>query len=66
NHKKLTLEQYNRFKQYHDDWSLKNISENDTNNSINNLWLKTHRLNTNNDQQPLVIQPIVSNNEQHL
>ncbi|CAF0962194.1 unnamed protein product [Rotaria magnacalcarata] len=66
NHKKLTLEQYNRFKQYHDDWSLKNISENDSNNSINNLWLKTHRLNTNNDQQPLVIQPIVSNNEHDL
>jgi len=63
NHKRLTLEQYNRFTKFHHDWSLKNISDNDL---INNLWLKTHRLNNTNDKQHFIIQSTISNNDNDL
>ncbi|CAF0731849.1 unnamed protein product [Rotaria sordida] len=73
NHKRLALEQYDRFRKFYQDWSLKHISDNDNNDSINNLWLKTHRFNNNNnnnnnnsDQQHLIIQSIISNNDNDL
>ncbi|CAF4001433.1 unnamed protein product [Rotaria sp. Silwood2] len=68
NHKRITLEQYDRFRKFYQDWSLKNVSDNDNNDSINNLWLKTHRFNNNNnnDQQHLIIQSIISNNDNDL
>ncbi len=63
NHKRLALEQYNRFTKFHQDWSLKNLSDNDL---INNLWLKTHGLNNNNDKQHFLIQSTFSNNDNDL
>lgn len=63
NHKQVTLDQYNRFSTFHNDWLAKNQSETE---SINNLWLKTHRSNTNNDKQPFTIEPNQTNNENDL
>ncbi|CAF2052224.1 unnamed protein product [Rotaria magnacalcarata] len=65
NHKRLCLRQYNRFVKYYQDWSCKNITDNDTD-PFNNLWLKTHRSNNNNnnnEQKNLDIQSIFSNND---
>ncbi|CAF5022871.1 unnamed protein product, partial [Rotaria socialis] len=36
NHKRLSLRQYNRFVKYYQDWSCKNITDNDTD-PFNNL-----------------------------
>ncbi|CAF3413330.1 unnamed protein product [Rotaria sp. Silwood1] len=66
NHKRITLEQYNRFRKFYQDWSLKHISDNDNNDSINDLWLKAHRFNNNNDQQPLIVQSTISNDDNDL
>jgi len=63
NHKRLSVEKYNRFSKYYQDWLTKNLSDNDTD-PFNNLWLKTHRSNNNNnnnEQQNFDIQSISSN-----
>ncbi|CAF0871113.1 unnamed protein product [Adineta steineri] len=65
NHKKIALEQYNHFTKFYDDWSSKYVSEDD---SLNNLWLKTHRFNNNNtnEQEHLIVQSTSSNNENNV
>lgn len=62
-HKRLTLEQYDRFNQFHQDWTAKNISDSE---SIDNLWLKTHRLNPTNEKEHFLIQSTISNSETDL
>jgi paired amphipathic helix protein Sin3a len=67
NHKRLALEQYNRFTRFYQDWSSKNISDTD---SIDNLCLKTYRLNNNNnnnnEKEHFLIQATLSNNDNDL
>ncbi|UJR37933.1 hypothetical protein I4U23_030619 [Adineta vaga] len=62
NHKQLTLEQYNRFTKFYQDWSSKHVSDDD---SLNDLWCQTHRFN-NNEQQDFTVQSAVSNDEKAL
>jgi hypothetical protein len=56
----LSVEQYDRFSKYYQDWSSKHTSDNDID-PFNNLWLKTHRTLNNNEQQNFAIQSTFSN-----
>ncbi|CAF1317350.1 unnamed protein product [Adineta ricciae] len=61
-HKRLTLGQYNRFTKFYQDWSSKYVSDDE---SLNNLWQKTHRF-SNNEPQEFNVQSTLFNNEKAL
>ena len=58
----MTLDQYNRFTKFYQDWSSKYVSDDE---SLNDLWQKTHRF-SNTEPQEFNVQATLFNNEKAL
>ncbi|CAF1010544.1 unnamed protein product [Adineta ricciae] len=64
NHKRLSVEQYNRFSKYYQEWSVRHVSSDGTD-PFQTLWLNTHRT-TSGEQQNLDVQSTISNDINNL
>ena len=65
NHRQVTVKQYEKFIKICQQWSDQSLHNQEDEDTINNLWNKTHRF-TSNDQPRLIVEPYLSDSEKDL